>query len=117
MIVVDDHISDVNQLVADIFTKISHHRNIIVLHLIQNLFHKHKYARTISLNPHYLVLFKNCRDVGQFALLARQMYPTSWKFERAVWLSASRSTAGSRRTMPPQNMCFPGELQHVYVRK
>ena len=80
MIVVDDHMSDVNQLVADIFTKISHHRNISVLHLTQNLFDKNKYARTISLNSHFLVLFKNCRDVGQFALFARQMYPTCWKF-------------------------------------
>ena len=53
MIVVDDHMSDVNQLVADIFTKISHHRNISVLHLTQNLFDKNKYARTISLNSHY----------------------------------------------------------------
>ena len=68
MIVVDDHMSDVNQLVADIFTKFSHHRNISVLHLTQNLFDKNKYARTISLNSHYLVLFKNCRDAGQFAV-------------------------------------------------
>ena len=59
MIVVDDHMSNVNQLVADIFTKISHHRNISVLHLTQNLFDKNKYARTISLNSHYLALFKN----------------------------------------------------------
>jgi len=80
MIVVNDHMSHVNQLVTDIFTKISHHRNIIVLHLIQNLFHKNKYARTISLNSHYLVWFKNCRDAGQFALFAIQMYPTNWKF-------------------------------------
>jgi len=57
MIVVDDHMSDVNQLVADILTKISH-RNISILYLTQNLFDKNKYARTISLNVHYLVLFK-----------------------------------------------------------
>jgi len=73
MIVVDDHMSDVNQLVADIFTKISHHRNISMLYLSQNLFDKNKYARTISLNAHYLVLFKNCRDAGQFAIFARQI--------------------------------------------
>ena len=80
MIVVDDDMSDVNELVADIFTKISHHRNISVLHLTQNLFDKNKYVRTITLNSHYLVLFKNCRDAGQFATFARQMYPTCWKF-------------------------------------
>ena len=64
MIVVDDHMSGINQVVADIFTKISHDRNIIILHLTQNLFDKNKYARTISLNAHYLVLFKNPRDAG-----------------------------------------------------
>jgi len=64
LIVVGDHISDINQIVADILTKISHHRNISILHLTQNLFDKNKYARTISLNAHYLVLFKNPRDAG-----------------------------------------------------
>ena len=80
MIVVDDHMSDVNQLVADIFTKISHHRDISILYVTQKLFDKNKYARTIGLNSHYLVLFKNCRDAGQFAVFTRQMYPTCWKF-------------------------------------
>ena len=71
MIVVDDLMSETNQLVANIFTKISHHRNVSVLYLTQNMFDKNKYARTISLNAHYLVLFKNPRDAGQFAALAR----------------------------------------------
>jgi len=73
MIVIDDQMSDINQVVADIFTKISHHRNISILHLTQNLFDKNKYARTISLNAHYLVLFKNPRDAGQFSILARRI--------------------------------------------
>ena len=30
--------------------------------------------RTLSLNSHYLVLFKNARDASQVANLARQMY-------------------------------------------
>jgi len=80
MIVVDDHMSDVNQLVADIFTKMSHHRNISMVYVTQNLFDKNKYVRTISLNSHYLVMLTNCRDAGQFAIFARQMYPTCWKF-------------------------------------
>ena len=74
LIVVDDHMSDINQVVADIFTKISHHRNISILHLTQHLFDKNKYARTISLNAHYIVLFKNPRDASEFAMLARQMH-------------------------------------------
>jgi len=46
------------------FTKISHHRNVSVVYLTQNVFDKNKYARTISLNAHYLVLIKNPRDAS-----------------------------------------------------
>jgi len=60
--------------------KISHHRNISILYLTQNLFDENKCTRTISLNAHYLVLFKNRRDAGQFAIFARQRYPICWKF-------------------------------------
>ena len=81
--------SETNQLVANIFTKISYHRNISILHLTQTLFDKNKYARTISLNAHYLVLFKNPRDASQFATLARQMYPSSWKFAIEAYKDAT----------------------------
>jgi len=73
--VLDDLMSETNELVANTFTKLLHHRNVSVIHLTQNLFDKNKYAQTISLNAHYLVLFKNPRDVTQFATLARHMYP------------------------------------------
>ena len=79
LIILDDLMSETNQLVANIFTKISHHRNISILHLTQNLFDKNRYARTISLNAHYLVLFKNPRDASQFATLAIQMYRNTSK--------------------------------------
>ena len=47
MIVVYDHMSDINQVVADIFTKVSHHRNISILHLTQNLFHKNRHMPSV----------------------------------------------------------------------
>ena len=34
----------------------------------------------MSLNAHYMVLFKNPRNVSQFANLARQMYPKTSQF-------------------------------------
>jgi len=66
MLVIDDLISETIQLVADIFTKILHHCNISRIYMTQSVFHKNKFARTISLNAHYLVLFKNPRDANQF---------------------------------------------------
>jgi hypothetical protein len=50
---------------ASLFTEKSHHRNIIVMYIVQNLFHRGKHHRVISLNAHYMVLFRNPRDVSQ----------------------------------------------------
>jgi len=75
--------------VANLFTKRSHHRNISVVFLVQNLFHKNKQIRTISLNVHYLVLFKNPRDATQFASLARQMYPNKSAFAVEAYKDAT----------------------------
>ena len=66
-LIIDDLMSETNQLVSDIFRKISHHRNIGVIYMTQNVFNKNKFTRTISLNAHYFVLFKNPRDANQFA--------------------------------------------------
>ena len=57
--------------VVDLFTKKSHHHNTSVVFVVQNIFEKG--LRTISLNAHYLVLFKNPRDTTQVTYLGRQM--------------------------------------------
>jgi len=75
LLIIDDLGQETNETIANMFTKGSHHRNVSVIFLAQNLFPKNKFARTMSLNVHYMVLFKNPRDVSQFANLARQMYP------------------------------------------
>jgi type IV secretory pathway VirB4 component len=80
LLVIDDLMSEADDTVSNIFTRGSHHRNISVIFLSQNLFYKSKQSRTISLNAHYLIVFKNPRDKLQIATLARQMYPTKSKF-------------------------------------
>jgi len=126
MIVIDDQMSDINQVVADIFTRISHHRNISILHLTQNLFHNNRHMRTISLNSHYLVLFKNPRDVCQFSIVARQMYRSGFKFAKEAYRDATERPFGYLFVdLKPQQderyrlrtNIFPGEMQYVYVRK
>ena len=59
-----------------VYEKKSHHRNISVMYIVQNLFHH----RTISLNAHYKVLFQNLTDVSQIMALAHQMYPRRMEF-------------------------------------
>ena len=127
LLIIDDLMSETNQLVSDIFTKISHHRNISVIYMTQNVFDKNKYARTISLNAHYLVLFKNPRDANQFAVLSRQMYPDSWRFAVEAYRDATSSPFSyilvDLRPDLEDERCrlrtniFPGEHQYVYVRK
>ena len=62
-----------------LFVQGSHHKNITVVFLVQNVFEKGKSMKTTNLNSQYLVIFKNPRDKGQSAILARQMFPTKWK--------------------------------------
>ena len=45
--------------------KKSHHGNLSVIYIVQNLFHQSKDHRTISLNASYIVLTKNVRDASQ----------------------------------------------------
>ena len=72
LLIFDDLMSEMNERVTKIFTKISHHRKVSVLYLTQNLFYKGQHTRTISLNANYLVLFKNVRDSTQVANLAKK---------------------------------------------
>jgi len=90
LLIVDDLIHETDESIANLFTKGSRHRNVSVIFLLQNLFHKNKYIRTISLNSHYMVLFKNPRNASQFASLARQMYPKQSAFVVEAYKDATR---------------------------
>lgn len=65
--------------VLDLFTKHSHHRDITVLYLCQDLFPPGKYAKTISRNAHYVIAFKNPRDQLGMRNLLLQAFPPHWK--------------------------------------
>ena len=73
ILVLDDLMRDCgeDQHVLDLFARGSHHNDVTCIYLTQNLFPPGKYARTISLNTHYVVAFKNPRNaVGvQFRII------------------------------------------------
>jgi len=121
--------AETNQLVANIFTKNSHHRNISVLYFTQNVFDKNKYNRTITLNSHYSVLFTNSRDGTQFATLSmsRQVYPNSSKFAVGAYKDATsvpygyllvdlKSDQDERSRCRLRTNIFRGETQYAYVK-
>jgi hypothetical protein len=77
IVVLDDLISSVvkSSKGESLFIMGSHHKNITVILVSQNIFYQGQAARTISLNMHYLVLFRNLRDKRQIRCLAQQIYP------------------------------------------
>jgi ABC-type dipeptide/oligopeptide/nickel transport system ATPase subunit len=63
LIILDDLLDEAySREVCDLFTKGSHHRNLSVILITQNLLHQGRLCRDISLNAKYLVLLKNVRD-------------------------------------------------------
>ena len=77
LLVLDDLMmeSQSSKFVERIFCVLSHHLNLSVLTLQQNVFYQGKNSRTISLQLHYFVLFQNNRDKSQILTLARQIAP------------------------------------------
>jgi hypothetical protein len=77
LIVLDDLMaqSGKDKRISDLFTKGSHHRNLAIIYTVQNIFHQGKQMRNISLNAHYIVLFKSPRSRQQIYMLARQVDP------------------------------------------
>ena len=77
LIVFDDLMIDASKdkRAVNLFTSGSHHCDLSVIYIVQNLFHQGKSSRSISLNSHYLVLFKNPRDKLQILTLAKKYIP------------------------------------------
>ena len=65
--------------VLDLFTKHSHHQNVSVFYLCQDMFPSGKFAKSISRNAHYIWAFKNPRDQLGVRNLLLQAFPTHWE--------------------------------------
>ena len=126
LLVVDDLMTSTDDRVVDIFTKIRHDRKLSMVYLIQNLFYKNKQTRTLSLNSHYIVLFKNARDATHVANRARQMYPGKSAFMIEAFKNATSAPYGylfidlKQETDDKLRLrmgIFPGDVQYVYLRK
>ena len=96
IIVIDDLMTELggNKNLANLFTKGSHHRNISVIFIVQNIFHQGQQMRTISLNTHYFILMKNPRDKSQIYALGRQLFPENMKFFHEAYSDATKEMYG-----------------------
>jgi hypothetical protein len=128
LLILDDLMQEAGNAkeICDLFTKGSHHRNLSVILIVQNLFHQGKMMRTISLNTHYFVLFKNPRDANQIQIFGNQLFPGKTKFltdayKQAVSkpfgylvLDLKQSTLESQRVLSD---ILPDEEGYYYVPK
>ena len=95
ILVLDDFMDEGSndKRVLDLFTKHSHHQNVTVLYLRQDMFPVGKYAKSISRNAHYIVAFKNPRDQLACATCSFNRFPLRGK---TVWKLSSGDDAALR---------------------
>ena len=126
LVILDDLMHEANRNISQLFTKGSHHRNISVIMIVQNIFSSNKEHRTISLNSSYMVIFKNVRDKTQIAILGKQMFPGQASLLTEAYKSAISEPYGylliDLKNTTPEHLrlrsnIFPGELQSVYIPK
>jgi len=108
----------------NLFSRGSHHWNVGVIHIVQNLFFNN--LRTARINSHYIVLLKNPSDKLQAHTLARQLYPDKYKsflesFEDSCsqpfgYLLIDNEPSTDDQIRLRTNI-FPGELCYAYVPK
>ena len=126
LLILDDLMDHVNEFVANIFTKISHHRNLSVIYVCQNLFDKSKHHRTISLNAHYIVLMRNPRDTLPVAILSRQILAGDWRMATEAYSDATREPyhyilfdlhPSTDNNLRLRTNVFPGEQCYCYIKR
>ncbi len=126
LVILDDVMSEAgdSKPVAKLFTQGSHHRNMTVIFLVQNLFHQAKQMRNISLNSHYMILYKNPRDQGQIRALSYQMFPAEKNFLADAFADATAAPHSylvlDLHPETPEHLrvrakIFPGETTQVYL--
>jgi hypothetical protein len=96
IIVIDDLMNEIgnNEFLSKLFTKGSHHLNLSVIFIVQNLFHQAKAMRNTSLNAQYIILMKNVRDKRQIQAFGSQMYPGKSKYFMECYEDATSGSFG-----------------------
>jgi len=76
---------------SELFTKRSHHRNISMVPITQNVFNQVPSSRDISANSKYTVVFKNPIDKNWIGHLAREIYPENISTFHKMYLKALKT--------------------------
>lgn len=128
LLILDDLMTKLHsdERLTRLFSVGSHHQNLSIIFVTHNLFHHGREMRTLSLNSHYMILFKNPRDRLQISTLARQMYPGKSQFLVEAFEDATKDAYGylmidlkpsTPDTLRIRARIRPTDVQHVYVNK
>jgi hypothetical protein len=128
LLIVDDQMDEAgsSKTLTNLFTKGSHHRNLTILYLLQNIYNSGTSQRTVSLNTHYNIVFRNSRDASQFRTMARQMEPSNSKWVIQAYEDTTSRPYGylvldhhpdSNQDERVLTNIFPGEYLTVYSYK
>lgn len=128
VLVLDDLAEETIQspLMVKMFTTNCHHMGITTLFITQNLFMQGKFARTISLNSHYIVLLKSLRDLNQISYLGRQLFGKKASSVDESYLDCMRKPYGyllidlsphADDRFRLRTDIFPGEFPVIYSAK
>ena len=125
LIILDDLMETMcdSKTIEEVFTKGSHHKNITVIYVNQNLFCQGKSSRGITRNAHYVILFE-CADFLQIEIFGRQMRFKKGMMEAYIdaisdhygYLIVDRFPRGNR-LYQFRTKVFPGEDTIVYIPK
>ena len=128
LLIIDDLMTQChsNERMTRLFSVGSSHNNLSIIFIVHNLFHHGKEMRNISLNTHYIILFKNPRDSQQISTLARQMYPGKSQFLIEAYQDATLNPHGylfidlkpnTNEQLRIRTGILPHETHYVYVNK
>lgn len=128
LIIFDDLMNECinSSSIMNLFTVGSHHTNTSVFFITQNIFSKGKFARDISLNSSYMIIFRNPRDQQQVQILARQIYPNASKFLIESFEDATKVPYGYllidlKQSTEPRNRIqsgiLPNQQRIIYTTK
>ena len=115
-----------SKTLSNLFTKLAHYMNFTVLYLVQNVYNKSTSQRTVSLNTHCNVMFRNERDASQFLSLAYQMHPSDDRWLLDAFINATNKPFGylvldhhstSQRDMRVLTNILPGKGLTVYMKR
>ena len=125
LLVLDDQMSTIadSKQLLDLFTKGSHHRNLTVIFLVQNMYFQGKSMRTATINTQYQIIFKSPRALTQIKRMGYEYFENKNFFPAAFKDATSKPFSYVLLDVHPQSEedglvrapIFDDERNYVYI--